>query len=495
MKQRIFLCLCILFSGLLQAQDPSKAAISYRISPKLKAPKAAVEVSFEFATNAKGELRLRYENNTWGDQNIFNCLQGFSVYPEAKDIQFLRDSSLIIIHTEANSTCLVRYQITQDYAGLPSNEKRYRPMIDSNYFHLLGMRLFVIPEAIFPDDNSKARIAYHFEEEEETFLFHSSFGQQKNQSIELVREDLYASFFLGGDFRRHHFLDHGDTIFFLSRGNWRAFKDEDIFQILQETMYSQREFWQDSMTGNFAVSLVPTYETWYSIGGSGFSNSFISFASNNDQVTLKHLRWLYNHELLHKWIGRTIINKNEVVQYWFSEGFTDYYAYKLQLKCGQISLIEYLQAINQQVLIPHQRDSLNEIPNSRLSFNEYWANYSKYQKLPYRRGFLYALYLDNQLKLNSQGKVSLDNLMRDLLHQAKANPNLRFEKTLFLASLAKYHTSKSFLPEFERYILEGKLIDFSKNVPPGLKYTWQEGTARFSLDATQAEKVKHFLGR
>ncbi len=471
------------------------ADIEYTIQNNLKDSIPNVQVTFDYSSDSNGLIILRYENDSWGDHDIFNCINRFDITPKPKNIEFLRDSSRIIIKTSPNMNHTLRYQIVQDYDGLPMNQKRYRPMIDATYFHILGMRLFMTPEAVFESDTSKAKIRIDYDDKTREGIFHSSFGKNTSQNIEVLREDLYASFFVGGDFRRYSFTHDQDTVYFVTRGKWKTFQDQDIFKILKETIGSQRSFWNDPRKGNFSVSLVPTYENWYSVGGSGFSSSFVSFASNNDKVTLAQMQWLYNHEMLHKWIGRTILNENEVEQYWFSEGFTDYYAYKLMLKNDRLNLTEYIDVINKEVIVPHYLDPVNSTPNAELTFEEYWSNYAKYMKLPYRRGLLYAFYIDNQIKEQSQYSRSLDDLMLDLFSMALHDKNIRFNQTLFIKTLSDYLTASDLKSDFEQYILEGKFIDFENGLPNGISIEYQENIPIFKPDTEDLIELEKKLKR
>jgi predicted metalloprotease with PDZ domain len=473
--------------------NTSMVDIEYTVQPKLKESKAALKVTFDHTSDHKGLIKLRYENDSWGDSEIFNCITGFDVVPKPNTIEFLKDSSQIIISATPNIEHSISYEITQDYHGPPLNKKRYRPMMDSSYFHILGMRLFVVPEGIFPSDSSQAKIRINYKDQGNEGLFHSSFGKKTVQNLEVTREDLYASFFIGGDFRRYSFSLEKDSVYFLTRGNWKSFDDHEILEILKQTIRSQNEFWNDPRDGNFSVSLVPTYESWYSVGGSGFSSSFISFASNNDKVSLNHMRWLYNHELLHKWIGRTIINENEVEQYWFSEGFTDYYSYKLQLKFDHLNIAEYIDIINKEMIIPYYEDPVKNTPNAELTFQEYWGNYSKYQKLPYRRGFIYAFYIDNQIKKESNYSNSLDNVMHELFTLALKDKNMRFNKSMFLKILSNYLSHANINSDFERFIIKGESIDFGDEVPKGIFIDYQNSIPILGIDPENGTELRRKL--
>lgn len=474
-------------------KESHDASLIYNINPNYS-DSLSLDVNFTYKSDNKGNLLLKYENSSWGDNDIFNCIKDFKISPKPISIDFERDSSFITIKTKPNQKSVIKYSIIQDFKELLLNKYRYRPIIDKNYFHILGMRLFMIPEGVFAKESSKEKIIVSWESMPNNGLFHSSFGVKKNQDIEVTKEELNASFFVGGDFRRYKFDNKGNAVYFVTRGDWKNFHDEDIFNILKETITFQNDFWNDPRKGIYSVSLLPTFEPWtstskaYSAGGSGLPNSFISFASNNDGVTLKKMSWLYNHELLHKWISRTIKNENEVEQYWFSEGFTDYYAYKLMLKNDKLNVEEFIETFNKEVITPHYKDSINTIPNSELTFEKYWSNYALYQKLPYRRGLLYAFLIDTQIKQQSQFAKSLDNLMHDLLEMSLKDENLRLNNVIFKQLLSKYLNSQA-LAEFESYIINGQIIDFTGKLPEGLSLEMQNNIPslkiKSSIDTTQ----------
>jgi len=456
----------------------------------------SLAVNFTYKSDKEGILLLKYENSSWGDIDLFNCIEDFKVNPKPISIDFSRDSNLITIKTTPNLNSTIHYSIVQDFKGPLLNKYRYRPILDKNYFHILGMRLFIIPDEIFETESSKVKIKVIWSDLPNDGIFHSSFGFDKNLDLNVTEEELYASFFIGGDFRRYEFDYQGNSVYFVTRGDWKIFDDEDIFKILKETITFQNDFWNEPRGGIYSVSLLPTFEPWTisskanSLGGSGLPNSFISFASNNDGTTLKRMSWLYNHELLHKWISRTIKNENEVEQYWFSEGFTDYYAYKLMLKNKKLNAEEFIAILNNEVIIPHYKDTINNIPNSELTFQKYWSNYALYEKLPYRRGLLYAFLIDTQIKEQSQYTKILDYLMRELLAMALKDENMRLNSSVFKQLLSKYLFNNA-LADFETYIINGQLIDFTGKLPEGLSLEIQNNIPLFkiesAIDTTQLE--------
>src|SRR5258708_7739898 len=101
--------------------------------------------------------------------------------------------------------------------------------------------------------------------------------------------------------------------------------------------------------------------------------------------------------------------------YWFSEGFTEYYAVKLNHKNGIMSQNDYVDHIN-EILIDYFSSPVHNASNETI-VKKFWTD-PKIQRLPYVRGFTLALYLDTKIQSKSEG-LSLDNFMHDLLELTK----------------------------------------------------------------------------
>ncbi|MCJ7617326.1 MAG: hypothetical protein MUO43_12405 [Desulfobacterales bacterium] len=64
------------------------------------------------------------------------------------------------------------------------------------------------------------------------------------------------------------------------------------------------------------------------------------------------LKYLFAHELFHTWnTGKLGVRQNpEQLIYWFSEGFTGYYARLLLLRAGLITIEEYVSDYNDKLI-------------------------------------------------------------------------------------------------------------------------------------------------
>jgi predicted metalloprotease with PDZ domain len=209
-------------------------------------------------------------------------------------------------------------------------------------------------------------------------------------------------FWAGENIRVHSFDINNKPCFFATTDKW-AFEDSTIIALIKKTISFQRAFWNDYNVPNYLITLIPTkIENGWASNGRGLYNSFAAMASNNEFVNIAILRDLFNHELMHHWIGNQIVNAQpEALMYWFSEGFTSYFTEYNMFYSNQISRNEYIDRLN-KIFKKHYGFEHNNAPNSQIQ--EGFFKDRILQELPYSRGLIYAFYLDCMIEKESKGK-------------------------------------------------------------------------------------------
>lgn len=151
----------------------------------------------------------------------------------------------------------------------------------------------------------------------------------------------------------------------------------------------------------------------------------------------KYVRWLglASHEFFHTWNVRRLRPKplveydyeNEVYlrSLWIAEGVTSYYDDLALARCGLISQKEYLEAVSKQI------EKLQTTPGRNVqslsdSSHDTWIklyrpneNSSNSQVSYYNKGAVAAFLLDAEIRLATDDKKSLDDVMR-LLYERHA---------------------------------------------------------------------------
>ncbi len=201
--------------------------------------------------------------------------------------------------------------------------------------------------------------------------------------------------------------------------------------------------------------MVPIFEkqgsSWQ---GTGLTNSFALAASNNEHLEVQGLAYLLNHELQHNWIGLKIKNENEEEQYWFSEGFTDYYTIK-NIPVNRIYGLDekyFVQELNSKLRNLYSSPVVAS-PNSEINYDNFWKD-RDFSNLPYLRGAIFAFILDQIIRQDSRGTKSLDDVMKELLQNS--DENLSHAK--FIETVNPY-LAEDIEPYFNRHIIEGNPFD------------------------------------
>jgi predicted metalloprotease with PDZ domain len=281
-------------------------------------------------------------------------------------------------------------------------------------------------------------------------------------------------------------------VYFAIRGTWlKNFSDSNIFATLKKTISTQREFWGDNSFDYYTVIMSPTVSRadsgfrGHSMTGSSVKNGFLIQSSNNPFNNWNNLRNIFNHEMMHDWIGRKIKMKHEELNYWFSEGFTDYYAYKNRLRNGDITFTEWKDLFNKEVFKAHYKNPEKNKPNYILK-DEFWKS-RNIEKLPYRRGAMFAFWLDNQIFLKSNSAKSLDDVMREL-YGICAKENKLFTDELFLELVQKY-IGRDISYFFQKHMISAVDMEWkNEELIPEFKIEMVEGIPVLKLQTSKQEK-------
>jgi predicted metalloprotease with PDZ domain len=450
---------------LFSCTKDSDNIIEYTISPLTKNGEHHLKVRMIFNANISGQTNLLYQDKAWGQDSLHNVIDGIKVVSEKGNIVSNRDSGWFSIsHKKDLKKIEIEYLIKQDSDGDLTTRDTYRPIVQSDYFHLFSHNFFMLPKHILETSNDNFNLTINWEGFADNYTLANSFGHNETRQIikNTSEEKFHTAVFVGGDFRVHETIIKDKKVAFAIRGQWDVFKDSTMVDILEKTVAAQRDFWQDHTQDYFAVTMIPTIQEQGSgFQGSGLTNSFAINATNNKYLEVEGLVYLFNHELQHNWTGSLIKNDDEEKQYWFSEGFTDYYTIKNIAK-GKIHNLDEGYFINEfnGFIKSLYTSPVKEMPNSEMNYENFWSGKEGIQKLPYRRGAILAFCIDEKIKQDSNGKYSLDNVLLDFKNDALKNGQ-KITHPYFIKTVNKY-LKKDFKPFFDMHIESGKLYDLEQ---------------------------------
>ncbi|MFY0605020.1 MAG: hypothetical protein JXQ93_13895 [Flavobacteriaceae bacterium] len=419
-----------------------------------------LQVSVNNKTGENGKTIYIFEDKKWGEKDLHNLIKNLKVLNAIAEIEFKKDSGWIIIkHPKDLNQLQLSYEIHQDTDSLLSVFEAFRPVVSKTGFSSFSHNLFMLPKHM----SSPINVDIVWKGFPKDYTLINSFGEGEfHQEIKNIEtSDFHASKFVGGDYKKYNIDIDGNKLTFGIKDKWKTFEDSTLVEVLKKTVKSQRDFWQDHSQKYFSVTLTPSYEEHYgNFLGTGLTNSFSTIAANNKDLQVESLVYLFNHELQHNWNGHTILKENEEEQYWFSEGFTDYYTIKNIARNTIYNLDEgfFIKKMNEFIKKLHT-SSVKEAPNSEINYDNFWSN-QEYEKLPYRRGAIFAFYLDMKIKKETKNKKNLDNIMLHIKNEAVKNGQ-KINNEYFVEVFKKLIGIDIAL-EFDTYIEQGKLIDLKK---------------------------------
>ena len=382
------------------ARAQAEPSIQYSVSPVVDAQGlTALSVQVRLDGEDDGDTVLNLPNSWGGKTKLYEAIRDLKI--AGGDVVPQKDPATRIIRHRPRAKLFISYNVVQYWRGPPraSGENEYRPIIQKNYFHVLGNAIFITPER---DDRPTASFTYSGAPEGWSF---ASDLEHVSPNRALVLDEIVESVLVGGDFR---ILTNGKVRLAL-RGKW-PFSDQSFIERLGPIIDSHQRFWGDANEA-FLVTAIPlTGEPGnISLGGTGRGDGFAFFATDN--VESATLNRLLAHEHLHTWIPRrigTMPKQDEAKDYWLSEGFTDFYTGRLLLRDKVWNLTEAVEALN-EALRDYAYSSVRTAPNSKI-VADFWKD-ADTQRLPYLRGQLAAHLWDHELRQSSEGERNLDSVM------------------------------------------------------------------------------------
>lgn len=475
----------------------SQGTIDYKVFYDAQLAKNGLRVEVAYTQKkASDSILFFYNNSVWGEEDVFKSLE--LRQEDNPGITFRLDpkNNLIRVRHPYGKKAVLVYRVRQDFKD-PNYQALFRPVVKDHFFHVLGQSLFAIPD-YFAQEASKGQVSATVEWVgfPDKFKLHNTFATQAKKQVIHARiwDEFYKSLFVGGDYRIYDFKHQDKPVYFAIREKWHGLTDDYLFDNVKKAIQSQRDFWKDYSQDYFTIIMTPTVTQNDSLykgeinSGTALKNGFMILSTNNPFNSKEVYRHVLHHELMHHWIGGKIPNKYGQLNYWFSEGFTDYYTYKNRLRIGDITLDEWRGLFNSEVVAAHWKNPERNIPNYRIK-DDFWKS-RDVEKVAYRRGALFAFWLDNQILLKSKSTRSLDDLMRDILALC-ANGGGKFSDEMLLDK-AKEYVGSDIAYFFQKHAIDGQDIDLvGQKWIDGFRFTLQDGIPQ--LEADEGSRARYIL--
>ncbi len=385
-----------------------------------------------------GETVFRFSEEWGGVEDPETDWSGFSAVDAngtALEVHQDEGRTLRVTHPQGTSLTLSYFLNPTPYQGNRDPRIHYRPILNERLFLGVGHLCFAQPDLWEDDDSLRVELRWEGFEEAGWPVMHS-FGLGTHVKFVETWSQFSAGLFQAGEFLHEEREVFGETLHVTIAGDRWEWNNQEFADAAASIVEIQRDFFEDYEVPYYWISVIPVgepMEQGMAFGGTGLSNCFALYLPPNAAIGLGTrwgipLRRLLSHEMFHEWNGNTIQAKEaDRFVTWFSEGFTDYYARRILRAGGWLDRVDYAKAINDR-LREYFQNPLRDVSNQVIG-EQYWSD-PDIGQLPYQRGDVIAMIVDSSIRKTSGGERSLDDLMRELLQEARAGERISTQSLL-----------------------------------------------------------------
>lgn len=253
-----------------------------------------------------------------------------------------------------------------------------------------------------------------------------------------------------------------------------------------------RRYWREAPERGYSLALLPSefaeFRGRNSSGGFAVGDGFVQKFVGDFDLNAKYV---LAHETSHHWIGtRLSLGKDAFGQQWFGEGYNDYLCALMLLASGIYSPANFLSKLNEDMRL-HYTSKVREATGAEIKEN-FWKDRA-YEKLPYRRGFIYAFQLDNRIRAVSKGKKSLRDLLLSLNAMVRRDPKRTLEVKDFVDAGRRLLPAFDLQADVDEHMVRGKVIEFKQEELVSAFHLYlEDGVPRF--EAPDPNILKQFAG-
>ena len=417
----LFLLISLGFSLVCSGQ---KTDLSYTLSRK---DSTTLKVKVAFTGDATGHTALHLPDKWASQQSLFKAVSGLTALSPATVISATDRRDKYTIRYKPGMKVVFSYLLHKDWEGPLKYPLYFRPVINADYFYFEGYSGLVYP-GLADTAHIHCRLSYEGFSKDD-FIGNSFYANATEGKFTVSQENLLNAVFCAGKFRSKTTKVAGHRIVVALTGKL-AFSDDTAFSSITNIIRAERRFWNDKGPDYYFTLFLPLYDQG-NTGGTAHYHAFSLFQSVG--LDLKsNLLPMIAHEYFHNWLGLGLKMPEPDEPYkWFSEGFTEYYSFKILFQTGLISKDEFLSRINGYLKDYYLSPYFNMAAQKLIG--RYWES-SELKLLSYRRGLILAFLIDSRIREKSYG--SLDDLLRDLYRES--SPSMIFSNVLFSRLIRSY---------------------------------------------------------
>jgi predicted metalloprotease with PDZ domain len=462
--KRYCLLLACLVTLAASAKTHAQARIAYTFTPELTGSIPVLHVDLEFQGNSAGDSTLILPTTWAGERDLFQSILHLRSGDPECTLSSQADPGTIRLKYPPNHKIHVAYDLVSDWTGALRHPKEFHAVVEKTNVIFNGQNGVVHPDLA---QDALVRASFSWKRLPKNWIVASSFGTQRTHQIFRGEwHEVYNALFAAGDFRITRITRAGETLTLAARGSW-TFSDEEASSQIAGIFRVEREFWGEQKRDSFLVVLAPYDQDLGSMDGTVFTHAIQIYLSRKQSFP-PEVKSLLAHEVFHTWNPYRMGQKSGESTEWFTEGFTRYYQDRILLHAGLLLLPEYLERLNSTVADYWNSPDRNWTQKQWMERTS--TRHAEYD-LPYSRGAMIALWLDDRLRKDSAGRISLDERMFSLV---KDHPDV-FLTTDYLLSALSHGLSPQEAADLRSFVETGVTIPLPHELPGGCGHLMQAG--------------------
>ena len=414
LKRFVFLCLSMaMLCGAARAARVQGHAVEPRQEPARRlayrfdfGTAGRVHVSFETSSPPSGTEFLELPSR-WADaRDLERAIAGLKITGSEVSLEPAGRSSRYLLRAKPGTTMRLEYDLLQDWTGAFRSSERHRVLIRPELVEFNGENGLVAPRM---DGTAAVQVTFDFVHVPAGQTVVTSFGMQAHQAMTGTWSEVANALFAAGELSTRQITVVGGPVLLAVAGRW-SFSEQELALKVHEILRAERMFWQTPAPPWYAVVLAP-FETGTSGGGgSAFTHAFNLYLAPAEHFGAE-TESLFAHEAFHAWNPTSLGGVADTQKLaWFVEGFTTYYQDVMLERSGLLDRAGYLQRLNAIL-----RDYLISPGAGPGASAEALDDDDTRYREPYLRGAMIALWLNAQIGFQTDGRATLDDVMRTLL--------------------------------------------------------------------------------
>ena len=383
---------------------PKPEEIAYTVTPELDGGRLRdLAVSISFKADPSGRTWVHLPASWSGAHELWRAIDGVS----AKDARAERpEPARLVLTSRPNAPVSLTYRIRQDFQGEMSTAvgSPFRPITRPTWFTAVGWASFAQIEGRTADP-----VSFRWGPTPPGWTLASNLDRPARAERRI--DALMDSVLTGGEgMSVVEQPADGGRVRVAMHGQWKV-SAAQLAQLQGRIAAASGAFWNEHGDDLFVVLTplqAPPGQT--AQFGVNLGEAFALWATH--EVDGPSLRHILAHEHQHVWlpnrIGGVRTGADEPLDYWLSEGFTDFYTLRILLRSGVYSLEDFVADYN-RILAAYAASPVKEAPNAMVRAR-FWSDRA-IADLPYQRGLLLAARWDDRLRRLSGGKADLDEVV------------------------------------------------------------------------------------